>query len=166
MIEYALVVVLIAIVLVFLFLNTGVKSGISGQKQNRQCTEFKLIEQFNLGRCLPRLSFLKHYENKISKKQSERKRSDNHRDSPYDDFSFGLIFRNSWNCQGWWLKNQLNNAARVAVRVAIVTPGLALSPQQPVHLPRRTRLYSQAVTRSRTWRSIMIPALVLDWLLG
>jgi Flp pilus assembly pilin Flp len=30
MIEYALVVVLIAIVLVFLFLNTGVKSGISG----------------------------------------------------------------------------------------------------------------------------------------
>lgn len=30
MIEYALVVVLIAIVLVFLFLNSGVKSGISG----------------------------------------------------------------------------------------------------------------------------------------
>ena len=30
MIEYALVAVLIAIVLVFLFLNSGVKSGISG----------------------------------------------------------------------------------------------------------------------------------------
>lgn len=31
----------------------------------------------------------------------------------------------------WWLKNQLNNAARVGVRVAIVTPGLTTVTNSP-----------------------------------
>ena len=35
-----------------------------------------------------------------------------------------LIFGIAEIARAWWLKNQLNNAARVGVRVAIVTPGL------------------------------------------
>lgn len=37
-----------------------------------------------------------------------------------------LIFGIAEIARAWWLKNQLNNAARVGVRVAIVTPGLTL----------------------------------------
>ena len=36
-----------------------------------------------------------------------------------------LFFGIAEIARAWWLKNQINNAARVAVRVAIVTPGLS-----------------------------------------
>ena len=42
-----------------------------------------------------------------------------------------LIFGLTEFARAWWLKNQLNNAARVAVRVAIVTPGLTLVADDP-----------------------------------
>lgn len=41
-------------------------------------------------------------------------------------FLFVLIFGITELARAWWLKNQLNNAARVGVRVAIVTPSLTL----------------------------------------
>jgi len=40
-------------------------------------------------------------------------------------FLLVLFFGMAEIARAWWLKNQLNNAARVAVRVAIVTPTLS-----------------------------------------
>ncbi|MBA3070623.1 MAG: pilus assembly protein [Nitrospirae bacterium] len=61
-----------------------------------------------------------------------------------------LIFGIAEIARAWWLKNQLNNAARVGVRVAIVTPGLTL-----IAAPGKSCSWTTTCTASSTNEAVI-----------